>query len=71
MWTEGVGDDPPVVVCGEHAHYAVSRAVGELGLGMRNAVAIPSRDWRMDVDALRTTLDSLRDEQSFQELFAR
>jgi len=61
VWTEGVGANPPVVVCGEHAHYAVSRAVGELGLGMRNAVAIPSREWRMDVDALRTTLDSLRD----------
>jgi L-2,4-diaminobutyrate decarboxylase len=61
VWTEGIGDDPPVVVCGEHAHYAVSRAVGELGLGMRNAVAIPSRDWRMDVEALRATLDSLRD----------
>ncbi|HEX6598058.1 MAG TPA: pyridoxal-dependent decarboxylase [Gemmatimonadaceae bacterium] len=61
VWTEGVGDDPPVVVCGEHAHYAVSRAVGELGLGMRNAVAIPSRDWRMDVEALRATLDQLRD----------
>lgn len=61
VWTEGVGNEPPVVVCGEHAHYAVARAVGELGLGMRNAVAIPSREWRMDVDALRATLDSLRD----------
>jgi len=61
VWTEGVGANPPVVVCGEHAHYAVSRAVGELGLGMRNAVAVPSREWRMHVDALRTTLDSLRD----------
>ena len=61
VWIEGVGDNPPVVVCGEHAHYAVSRAVGELGLGMRNAVAVPSREWRMDVDALRATLDSLRE----------
>src|SRR5690348_13565514 len=61
VWTDGVGTEPPVVVCGEHAHYAVARAVGELGLGMRNAVAVPSREWRMDVDALRTTLDSLRD----------
>jgi L-2,4-diaminobutyrate decarboxylase len=49
------------VVCGEHAHYAVARAVGELGLGMRNAVAVPSREWRMDVDALRATLDQLRE----------
>jgi L-2,4-diaminobutyrate decarboxylase len=61
VWTEGIGTEPPVVVCGEHAHYAVSRAVGELGLGMRNAVSVPSCDWRMDVNALRSTLDSLRD----------
>jgi L-2,4-diaminobutyrate decarboxylase len=61
VWTDGLGAEPPVVVCGEHAHYAVSRAVGELGLGMRNAVAVPSREWRMDVDALRDTLDALRD----------
>ena len=53
VWTNGVGAEPPVVVCGEHAHYAVARAVGEMGLGMRNAlVVVPSRDWRMDVDAL-------------------
>jgi L-2,4-diaminobutyrate decarboxylase len=61
VWTDGVGAEPPVVVCGEHAHYAVSRAVGELGLGMKSAVAVPSREWRMDVDALRATLDRLRD----------
>ena len=59
VWSQGVGAEPPVVVCGEHAHYAVARAVGEMGLGMRNAVAIPSRGWRMDVDALRATLDQL------------
>jgi L-2,4-diaminobutyrate decarboxylase len=46
-------------VYGEHAHYAVSRAVGELGLGMRSAVAVPSRDWRMDPAALAATLDRL------------
>ena len=48
-----------MVVCGEHAHYAVARAVGEMGLGLRSLVAVPSRDWRMDVDALRATLDEL------------
>src|SRR6476619_5642645 len=32
VWTEGVGADPPVVVCGEHAHYAVSRAAGQMGI---------------------------------------
>ena len=61
-WERGVGADgepPPVVVCGEHAHYAVSRAVGELGLGMRAAVVVPSRDWRMDPAALARTLEEL------------
>jgi len=59
VWTDGVGSEPPVIVCGEHAHYAVTRAAGELGLGMRSVVAIPSREWRMDTDALRATLDRL------------
>jgi L-2,4-diaminobutyrate decarboxylase len=58
-WEEGVGDHPPVVLCGEHAHYAVTRAVAELGLGRRRAVAIPSRDHRMDADALEIRLDEL------------
>lgn len=58
-WEDGVGDEPPVLICGEHAHYAVTRAAGELGLGMRRVVAVPSRDWRMDVAALETTLDEL------------
>lgn len=59
VWTNGVGAEPPVVVCGEHAHYAVSRAGGELGLGMRSAVVVPSRNWRMDTVALETMLDRL------------
>ena len=59
VWTNGVGADPPVVVYGEHAHYAVSRAVGEMGFGQRCAVAIPSRDWRMDPAALERTLGRL------------
>ncbi|MFI5243485.1 MAG: pyridoxal phosphate-dependent decarboxylase family protein [Gemmatimonadales bacterium] len=58
-WENGVGASPPVVVCGEHAHYAVTRAVGELGLGMRRAVVVPSRDWRMDPAALSVALDGL------------
>ena len=60
VWTNGVGAEPPVVVCGEHAHYAVSRAVGEMGLGLRNMVTVPSRDWRMDPAALADTLDQMR-----------
>jgi L-2,4-diaminobutyrate decarboxylase len=59
VWSNGVGPTPPVVVCGEHTHYAVSRAVGELGIGTSNIVVIPSRDWRMDVDALPSALDEL------------
>jgi L-2,4-diaminobutyrate decarboxylase len=59
VWTNGVGAEPPVIVCGEHAHYAVSRAAGEMGLGMRNIEVIPSRDWRMDTAALEGALDRL------------
>ena len=59
-WKAGIGAVPPVVVCGEHAHYGVARAVGELGLGTNNALLVPSRDFRMDVDALTGVLDGLR-----------
>jgi L-2,4-diaminobutyrate decarboxylase len=59
---EGVGPDPPFVVYGEHAHYAVTRAIGQLGLGKRRGVPIPSLNYKVDVDLLLTTLDRLRDE---------
>lgn len=55
-WTDGVGSDPPLLVCGEHAHYAVTRAAGELGLGMRNVRAVESREYRMDPAALDAVL---------------
>jgi L-2,4-diaminobutyrate decarboxylase len=58
-WNNGVGNDPPVLLCGEHAHYAVTRAAGELGIGMRNALPVRSRDHRMDPDALHLALDTL------------
>ena len=58
-WEQGVGANPPVVVYGENAHYAVTRAIAELGLGLRAGVAIPLRDYRMDVDALVAALDQL------------
>jgi len=58
-WRQGVGADPPVTVCGEHAHYGVSRAIGELGIGTNNTVVVPSRDFRMDVEALEKALDAL------------
>jgi len=57
-WEDGVGASSPVVLAGEHAHYAVTRAVAELGLGRRRALAIPSSDFRMDTAALRARLDS-------------
>ena len=59
VWADGLGPEPPVIVCGEHAHYAVGRAAGELGIGQRNVVTVPSRDYRMDVDALGRTLADL------------
>jgi len=58
-WMRGFTGAPPVIVCGEHAHYAIARAGGELGLGTDNVRAVPSRDWKMDVPALGRTLDAL------------
>ena len=60
-WRDGIGADPPVVVCGEHAHYAVTRAAGQMGLGLRQVVLVPSERHRMSVAALGRTLDELRD----------
>jgi len=61
VWTNGVGANPPVIVCGEHAHYAVARAVGVMGLGLSHVVTVPTLDHRLDTDALRRTLERLRD----------
>jgi L-2,4-diaminobutyrate decarboxylase len=58
-WMNGVGSDPPLLICGEHTHYAVTRAAGELGLGMKSVVPIRSEGYKMDTDALRQALDSL------------
>jgi L-2,4-diaminobutyrate decarboxylase len=58
-WKQGVGANPPAVVCGEHAHYGVARAIGELGVGTDHAVVVPSLDFHMDVAALERTLDGL------------
>lgn len=62
-WMNGVTGPRPVVLCGEHTHYAVTRAVAELGLGMRSAIVIPSIDYRMDVGALERELTRLRDRE--------
>jgi L-2,4-diaminobutyrate decarboxylase len=64
VWERGVDADPPVVLHGEHAHYSVMRAVAQLGLGTRRAIAIPSRDLRMDVAALERTLAQLAGERT-------
>ena len=60
-WENGLQGELPVVLCGEHSHYAVTRAVAELGLGLKRAIVVPSRGFRMDVVALRERLNSLRD----------
>ena len=59
-WRKGVGADAPVVVSGEHAHYGVARAIGELGIGADNAIIVRSRGYRMDAEALADALDELR-----------
>lgn len=61
VWTHGIPQHAPVVVCGEHTHYAVTRAVGEMGLGLHRVVMIPSADHRMDVNALKSKLKQLKD----------
>ena len=60
-WMNGITEPRPVVLCGEHTHYAVTRAVAELGLGMRSAIVVPSARYRMDVDALEREVKRLRD----------
>jgi glutamate/tyrosine decarboxylase-like PLP-dependent enzyme len=59
-WMNGVSEPRPVVLCGEHTHYAVTRAVAELGLGMRSAIVVPSIGYRVDVGALERELGRLR-----------
>src|SRR4051812_11862882 len=61
-WENGVGADPPYVVYGEHAHYAVTRAIGQLGMGRKRGIPVPSRHFRMDVEKLVAILDTLRKE---------
>lgn len=56
-WMDGVAD-LPLLVCGEHAHYAVSRAAGALGLGLRSVRVVPSVGYRMDPSALLATIEA-------------
>ncbi len=62
-WDEGVGADPPLVVYGEHAHYAVTRAIGQLGMGRKRGISVASRNYKIDIDLLRSTLLRLNDER--------
>jgi L-2,4-diaminobutyrate decarboxylase len=63
-WERGVGPDAAVVLHGEHAHYSVTRAVAQLGLGTRRAIAIPSHDLKMDVTTLERRLEQLARERT-------
>jgi len=58
-WENGIGSAAPAVVYGENAHYAVTRAIGELGIGLRAGVVVPNRDFRMDAAALNRALEDL------------
>ena len=64
VWIHGIPSHAPALVCGEHAHYAVTRAAGEMGLGLHRVHTIPSQHYRMDIGALRTTLKQLHDQQT-------
>lgn len=59
-WTDGVTGELPVVFCGQHAHYAITRAVGQLGLGTRRAIAVASENYRMSPSALKDALDGAK-----------
>ncbi|MBM3908944.1 MAG: pyridoxal-dependent decarboxylase [Gemmatimonadetes bacterium] len=61
-WRHGITGPAPVIICGEHAHYAIARAGGELGIGADNVRAVPSRDWKIDPAALTGVLDGVNAE---------
>jgi L-2,4-diaminobutyrate decarboxylase len=62
-WENGVGEDAPFVIHGEHAHYAVTRAIGQLGLGRKRGIPIRSAAFRMDVSHLAETVARLEGEK--------
>lgn len=63
-WRSGwFGKRPPVLVHGEHAHYAVQRAAGAMGLGTDNCIAVGSTpEFKMDPAKLSETLERLHRE---------
>lgn len=60
-WRTGwFGKRPPVLVHGEHAHYAVQRAAGVMGLGTDNCIAVGSTpEFKMDPVQLAAVLEQL------------
>ena len=60
-WRTGwFGKQPPVLVHGEHAHYAVQRAAGAMGLGTDNCIAVGSTpEFKMDPAQLAAVLERL------------
>ncbi len=58
-WENGVTGWLPVVLCGEHAHYAITRATAQLGLGLKRAVLVKSDGYRMDAADLAAKLAAL------------
>lgn len=60
-WRTGwFGKQPPVLVHGEHAHYAVQRAAGAMGLGTDNCIAVGSTpEFKMDPVQLASVLEQL------------
>ncbi len=60
-WERGVGGREAVVLCGQHAHYSVSRAVSQLGLGSAAGVAVAAdARYAMDPQALAEALAAER-----------
>ena len=62
-WEQGVGAEGAYVLYGEHAHYAVTRAIGQLGLGKKRGIPIRSKSFSMDVSHLSEVLVQLRTER--------
>ena len=72
-WEQGVGANSPMLVCGEHAHYAITRPAGELGIGEQTRILPPSDHG--DVPAILSRLDVLvlpsRTTPKWKEQFGR
>ncbi len=60
VWQRGRGATRRSSCAASTRTTAVSRAIGELGIGTNNTVAIPSREFRMDVASLERELTRLR-----------